>query len=125
MISHFDWLTVTGNVVGASEALIRQHNPHWDMGDGKGIYPQWFSDLMRADFVAIESFSFDIDVPYSHEAWRGRLRASAGIAASLEPRAIERFDADLATMLAADFPQTTLAVPHRIFNPFWGANHGQ
>ncbi len=115
VISHFDWLPVAGNVVAASETLIRKHNPHWDMGDGKGVYPQWFSDLMQADFVAIESFSFDIDVPYSHDGWRGRLRASAGIAASLDQAAIERFDGDLADMLAADFPQSILAVPHRVF----------
>ncbi len=115
VISHLDWLPAPGNVVAASEALIRRHNPNWNLGDGKGIYPQWFSDLMEAGFVGIESFSFDLDLPYSHEAWRGRLRASAGIAASLEPPAIERFDLALAAMLAAEFPENLLAVPHRVF----------
>ena len=114
-ISHLDWLPVKGNVVAASEALIRRHNPQWNLGDGKGIYPQWFSDLMEAGFVGIESFSFDVDLAYSHEAWRGRLRASAGIAASLELPAIERFDHELTAMLAADFPAAVLAVPHRVF----------
>ncbi|HEX8954884.1 MAG TPA: methyltransferase domain-containing protein, partial [Burkholderiaceae bacterium] len=115
VISHLDWLPVTGNVVAASEALIRRHNPAWNLGDGKGIYPQWFSDLMAAGFVGIESFSFDIDLPYSHETWRGRLRASAGIAASLEAPAIEKFDSELAALLAAEFPEPVLAVPHRVF----------
>ena len=30
-----------------------------------------------------ESASLDYDIPYSPEAWRGRIRGSAGIAASL------------------------------------------
>ena len=115
VISHLDWLPATGNVAAASEAMIRRHNPQWNLGGGKGIYPQWFSDLMEAGFVGIESFSFDVDIPYSHEAWRGRLRASAGIAASLEQPAIERFDAELAAMLAADFPEPVLAIAHRVF----------
>ena len=115
VISHLDWLPAAGNVVAASEALIRCHNPQWNLGDGKGIYPQWFSDLMEAGFVGIESFSFDVDLPYSHEDWRGRLRASAGIAASLAPEAVERFDGELAAMLAAEFPEPMLAVPHRVF----------
>lgn len=115
VISHLDWLPVPGNVVAVSEALIQCHNPEWKAGDGKGIYPQWFSDLMTAGFVGIESFSFDVDLPYSHKAWRGRLRASAGIAASLEAPAIEKFDKELASMLAAEFPESMLAIPHRVF----------
>lgn len=115
VISHFDWLPATGNIAAASEAMIRRHNPQWNMGDGKGIYPQWFSDLMDAGFTGIESFSFDVDVRYSHEAWRGRLRASAGIAASLDTPAIARFDVELAAMLAADFTEPVLAIPHRVF----------
>ena len=115
VISHLDWLPAPGNVVAASEALIQRHNPAWKMGGGKGIYPQWFSDLMEAGFVGIESFSFDVDLPYSNEAWRGRLRASAGIAASLEAPAIDRFDHELAAMLASDFPAPVMAVPHRVF----------
>ena len=115
VISHLDWLPAPGNVVAASEALIRRHNPEWELGDGKGIYPQWFSDLMAAGFVGIESFSFDVELAYTHEAWRGRLRASAGIAASLDAPAIEKFDSELAAMLAAEFPEPVLGVPHRVF----------
>ncbi|HEY8026563.1 MAG TPA: class I SAM-dependent methyltransferase [Burkholderiaceae bacterium] len=114
-IAHFDWLPLPGNLVSLSESLITQCNPQWNMGGGKGIYPQWFSDLAQGGFVAIESFSFDVDVPYTHEGWRGRLRASAGIAASLAPDAIAQFDRALADLLAAKFPAPVLAVPHRVF----------
>lgn len=115
VIAHFDWLPLPGNVVDATERLIKAHNPPWDGDDGTGIHPRWFADLANAGFVDIESFSFDIDVPYSHEGWRGRIRASSGVAASLSPEAVERFDDAHRELLARDFPEQPLQVPHRVF----------
>lgn len=113
-IVHFDWLPVKGNVVHVTEQLIQKVNPEWDYGGGAGIYPRWFSDLSEAGFVNIESFSFDVNVSYSHESWRGRIRASAGIGASLPPKKVEAFDSELQTILAASFPEPLL-IPHRVF----------
>ncbi|RZI40888.1 SAM-dependent methyltransferase [Herbaspirillum sp. HC18] len=115
VISHFDWLPLAGNVVEATEALIMRHNPAWKMAGGKGVHPAWFSDLAQAGFLGIESFSFDVDVIYNHDAWRGRIRASAGVAASLEQEAVCRFDEALAELLAKQFPSEPLAIPHRVF----------
>jgi SAM-dependent methyltransferase len=115
LIAHFDWLPLPGSVVVATEALIRKHNPRWQLSGGTGIYPAWFADLAGAGFVGLESFTFDLDQPYSHEAWRGRIRASAGIAASLDPEAVARFDDEHAALLQRDFPQQPLQVPHRVF----------
>ncbi|HEY8102683.1 MAG TPA: class I SAM-dependent methyltransferase [Burkholderiaceae bacterium] len=115
VISHFDWLPLPGNVVEATEALILKHNPTWRGAGGKGIYPTWFTDLAVAGFVGIESFSFDTVVRYSHDAWRGRIRASAGIAASLGGNEVEAFDVELAKLLADQFSNDPLGVPHRVF----------
>lgn len=115
LIAHFDWLPLPGSVVEASEALILQHNPAWQFAGGCGIHWRWFADLAGAGFVALESFSFDLNQPYSHEAWRGRIRASAGVAASLNAAGVERFDAAHAALLAQRFPQPLLQVPHRVF----------
>jgi SAM-dependent methyltransferase len=114
-ISHFDWLPLEGNVVAATEALICEHNPAWKMAGGTGIHPAWFADLALAGFRGIESFSFDVDATYSHEAWRGRIRASAGVAASLAPAAVAAFDTALAELLQQKFPEDPLPVPHRVF----------
>lgn len=116
VISHFDWLPLAGNAVEATESLILKHNPAWKGAGGKGIYPAWFVDLSLAGFVGIESFSFDIDVAYRHEAWRGRIRASAGVAASLPAAAVEEFDRELAGLLQKKFPQEPLLIPHRVFS---------
>jgi SAM-dependent methyltransferase len=115
IIANFDWLPLPGNVVEATENLIHEHNPLWDAYGGNGIHPRWFADLSQAGFVEIESFSFDISVPYSHEAWLGRIRASAGIGASLRPDRVQRFDDAHRELLARSFPEDPLKVPHRVF----------
>jgi SAM-dependent methyltransferase len=115
VIAHFDWLPLPGNVVEATEQLIARYNPVWTMGGGDGLYPVWLRDVAVAGFGNLETFSFDLDVAYSHRAWRGRIRASAGVAASLPPGEVRRFDAELGRLLAERFPADPLAVPHRSF----------
>ncbi len=114
-ICHFDWLPLPGNVVAATEALIEAHNPAWTLGGGDGFYPAWADDAAGAGFGDIESFSFEKSIPYGHEAWRGRIRASAGVGGSLSPEAVAAFDRALAALLAAEFPGEPLQVPHRCF----------
>ncbi len=115
VITHFDWLPLPGNVVEASEQLILQYNPRWGGAGGVGQYPRWAGDVAGAGFTAIETFSFDVDVPYTHEGWRGRIRASAGVGGSLPPADISRFDAEHAALLAEHYPEDPLAIPHRVW----------
>ena len=115
IIAHFDWLALKNNVVEVTEDLILKHNPDWAASGGTGIYPAWLTDLGNAGFTAIETASFDITQPYTHEAWRGRIRASAGIAASLPKDDVVRFDAELAARLRSEFPKELLEVPHRVW----------
>jgi SAM-dependent methyltransferase len=114
-IAHFDWIPLPGNVVDATERLIMKHNPQWRMAGGTGIHAYELADVATAGFVAIESFSFDTAAAYTHEAWRGRIRASAGVAASLPPEKVAEFDAELARLLAAEYPDDPLSVPHRVW----------
>jgi SAM-dependent methyltransferase len=83
-------------------------------GRRRGLYPRWLSDAAQAGFADIETFSFDVAPEYTRESWRGRIRASAGVAASLPPEAVDKFDAALAALLAKDFPEP-LRVPHRVW----------
>ena len=104
IIAHFDWLPMRDNVVAMTEQLVERYNPAWHLGNNSGLYPQWLADVAEGGFAAIETFSFDVDVPYTHEAWRGRMRASAGVGASLAAADVAAFDADLATALADGWP---------------------
>lgn len=113
VIAHFDWLPLEGSVVADTEALIQRHNPDWNMGGGMGMHPQWLPGLSAAGLEDIETFSYDLMVRYPAEAWRGRIRASAGIVA-LDPAAAARFDEEHGRMLADKYPPV-LETPHRVF----------
>jgi SAM-dependent methyltransferase len=119
MIAMLAWLPLDENIVAATEHLIEKHNPGWKLGGYEADAAPYMRDLARAGFEARESFSVDYDVEYSHEAWRGRIRASAGVSANLAPDAVAAFDAEHAAMLARDFPADALQVPHRIVAA-WG-----
>ncbi len=115
VIAHFDWVPLPGNVADATEHLIMRHNPQWKMNGGTGLHPRSLADVALAGFTDLETFSFDLGVPYSHDAWRGRIRASAGIAASLPPEKVAQFDDELARLLDREYPENPLTVLHRVW----------
>lgn len=115
LIAHFDWLPLAGNIVQDTERLILSYNPGWTLHSGSGLYPAWLKDVLEAGFVDLRTWSFDLDVPYSHVDWRGRIRASAGVGATLDAAKVQRFDAELAAMLAAQHAAEPMAVPHRVW----------
>ena len=115
VIAHFDWLPIPGGMVEATEELILRYSPQWELGSGTGLYPHWLPELAAHGFGAIRTESFDVEVPYRPEDWRGRIRASAGVAASLSPEKVEAFDCELTKILATQFPSSPLRVPHRVW----------
>lgn len=115
IIAHFDWIPLRGNLVRLTEKLIEQHNPDWRGGNWNGLYGQWLRDMGEAGFQDVECFSYDEAVDYSPEAWRGRVRASAGIQGSLNQAQVTVFDKDLEKLLADRFPSPILGIPHRVF----------
>ena len=115
VVAHFDWLPLPGNVVEATERLIEQYNPSWHLGGGNGFHLESVPHLYAAGFRDFETFSYDLDVPYTPEAWRGRIRASAGVGASLEPARVNAFDEALARLLEESFRCEVLQVSHRVF----------
>lgn len=100
--------------MAATERLIEAHNPSWVMGGGYGMWPQWVPEVQAGGLSAIETFSFDLEIPYTPEAWRGRIRASAGITV-LDDDKRAAFDGALADMLDADFPGEVVPMDHRVW----------
>ena len=115
VVAYFSWIPLPGSVVEATERLIEKHNRDWGMGGGDGFDLRSLPHLQAAGFSRIETFSYDLDVPYTPEGWRGRIRASAGVAASLAPAEVEAFDAEHARLLEESFPGDLLKIPHRVF----------
>lgn len=114
LICNFSYLALPGSVAGRTEALILQHNPGWPRAGWRGVHPEQVRALDEGGFAQVESFSYTVDVPFSHEAWRGRVRTCNGVGSALSPEQVERFDAELGALLAEAFPGE-LQVPHRIF----------
>jgi SAM-dependent methyltransferase len=115
VIASFDWLPMPETVVAWTEELILRYNHRWALGGSTGVFPEWLTDVRGAGFVELESFSFDIDLPFSHAAWRGRVRASSGVGASMSRANVIRFDEKLRLLLADRFPREPLLVPHRVW----------
>lgn len=120
VIAHFDWLAHSGNVVEATQEIMLRYTPPgdpshgpWRFAHGTGVYPQWLTDLQEAGFTEIETFSFDVQVPYTHEAWVGRIRASGPIAGTLDDAGVQACSRELTTLLRKRFPEDPLTVPHR------------
>jgi len=116
IIAHLDWLGGDHNVVDVTMQAMADFGTGFpdvlDLGR-EGIYPAWTRDLRDAGFLDLRTFSFDWDVPYTHEAWRGRVRASAAVGGRLSEGEVQRFDRSLAERLAGR-PDPFL-VPHRVW----------
>lgn len=114
-ICYRDYVVSPGNLCAVSEELVLVHNPSWAMAGWTGMPSGWAAELVSAGFAGIETFSFDITVPFTHQAWRGRMRTCNGVGASLPEAEVAAFDADLARLLSERFPQEPIMVPHRIW----------
>lgn len=118
VIASLEWREQPGNVVESTRRLIAAHNRRWAADaantDRFAFTFAWGDELEQLGFEGMQRIAFEIAIPYSHEAWRGRIRASAGVGASLPADGVARFDAELAELLARDFPGDPLAVPHEV-----------
>jgi ubiquinone/menaquinone biosynthesis C-methylase UbiE len=110
--SHFSWLPRLDEVARASEALVLEFNPKWSAADWSGRIPpcpEWAEKI----FDVRAMFYFDEPIPFTHESWRGRIRACRGIGASLSLGEVAAFDAAHAALLARIAPDP-FTVLHRI-----------
>ena len=110
--THFSWLPGADAVARASEALVLRANPAWQGAGWSGqvpAEPAWCEGHARVQAM----FWFDADVPFTHETWRGRMRACRGVGATLPGAGVEAFDAALARWLEANVAPA-FTVRHRI-----------
>lgn len=113
VIAHFNYLPLPGSAAEASEALILERRPGWPFAGIWQLEGRWDTHLRAADFQELTSFAYDVDVAYTHEAWRGRMRACNGVI-SLGPERIGEYDDALAQLLLQCFPEP-LPVRHKVF----------
>jgi len=112
VISHFNWLPLSDPVAAASEALVLRFNPNWQAAGFDGniaAVPPWLPNDMTVEAF----FWFDVDVPVTRETWRGRMRASRGIGASLSLAEVQAFDTAHSELLDRIAPPS-FTVKHRV-----------
>jgi SAM-dependent methyltransferase len=114
LICSFSYLPLPRNVAHRTEALILEHNPGWPKAGWRGVHPEQVRALDTGGFREVESFSYAVDVPFSHESWRGRVRTCNGVGSALTDEQVTRFDTELAELLEEGFPEP-LTIPHRVF----------
>lgn len=115
VVCHFCYLPEGGNVAQRTEDLILNCNPGWPLAGSDGRYEKWREHLEPAGFGGVRSWFYDEEVPFSHEGWRGRIRACNGVLALKDAARMQAFDRDLAGLLKAEFPAEPMLIPHRIF----------
>jgi len=113
VIAHFNYLPLPGSVAEASERLLLERHPSWGMAGLARLQGRWDAHLEGAGFQGLTSTAHELDLAYSHEAWRGRMRACNGVLA-LGPDRLGEYDAALARLLREQFPEP-LAVRHEVF----------
>lgn len=113
LVAYFSYLPLPGTMAAATEDLVLRHHPTWRWAGHDGRHPAFAQGLVDAGFVHASTFEFDLPIRFTHESWRGRIRACNGVIA-LPPASIGAFDADLARLLRERFPEP-LVVQHRVF----------
>lgn len=102
-----------GSVAERTEKLILRFQPSWRHANSAGINGQVLRDVQVNGFTNIESFTFDVTHDYTHDEWRGLIRTTSAVGASMPPERLAAFDRDHAAILH-DWPPI-LTIPHRVF----------
>ena len=113
VLSYFSWLPRLDKVVRESEKLILAHNPRWSASDYDGV-PASYYKLVELGLVHRAMFFYDARIPFTKEGWRGRIRASRGVGASMSPEQVERFDREHVALLDGLVEGDSFSVLHRI-----------
>jgi SAM-dependent methyltransferase len=114
-IVSYTYLVAHAPVARETEELILAFNPSWTMAGSTGLHPSRIDEVIRGGLGLVEAFCFDHDELFSHERWRGRMRTCNGVGSGeLPPDEVVRFDAALAALLAAKYPDP-MVVEHRVW----------
>jgi SAM-dependent methyltransferase len=113
VIAHFNYLPLPGSAAAASEALILERLPDWPHAGIQRMEGRWDEQLRAAGFRDLRSFAHEIDVAFTHDGWRGRMRACNGVI-SLGPEHASRYDEALEAALRDHFPDP-FVVRHEVF----------
>ena len=98
IIPMFCYLPMESPIAKRTEDLVLKHNPSWPLGGTEGRSRRSVRDLEGAGFEDVLEDEYDEIVAFSHEGWRGRIRACNGVLALGSEDKIEEFDRALTSL---------------------------
>jgi SAM-dependent methyltransferase len=107
------YIPLPGSIAARTEALILRYCPGWRHANSTGINGQALRDLQICGFQQIESFSFDVEISFTRLHWRGYIRASSAVGASMSPQELQQFDGEHQALI--DSEPEVFQIPHRVF----------
>lgn len=116
ILAQFEPIPVKNDVVEKTREIISRFNTTWHGISSLGMYPQWINGLYLADFSNIETFTFDVTIPFTHDEWKGKMRTDGSIGGSLQHEEVKAFDKTLSLLLKEQFKGDVVQVPHRMFS---------
>jgi 2-polyprenyl-3-methyl-5-hydroxy-6-metoxy-1,4-benzoquinol methylase len=104
LISSTSWLSNANQITRGTEEIIARYHPNFK-GRSKlrnlDPKPAW-----SADYFHLKTYhQYIVSLPFTHQSWRGRLRASKWIAAALPESQVKAFDNDLDKLLKRIAPE--------------------
>ena len=98
------WLPFEDALAQASENLVLKYNPQWT-GAGEKRHPVYVDEkvLKYAELVFHEECA--VQVPFTREAWHGRMKACRGVGASLSGTALADWEQEHLAMLKQNAPE--------------------
>ena len=116
IVAHFDYLPLQDDIAHRTEQLIVKFNPDWPLAGKDCDYTYLIAGIVKAGFDYIDHHFVDEGVPFTHEAWRGRMRTCNGVGSGqLTERQVKDFDRDLQAMLTQHAPDEPVTILHRVF----------
>ena len=91
LLLYMAWLPFEDKIAGESEKLILKYNPKWT-GAGEIKRPLNVTECVYKYFEAVYQEEYEVEVPFTREAWHGRMKACRGIGVSLSPEEIEKWE---------------------------------
>jgi SAM-dependent methyltransferase len=103
-ILYMTWLTFEDEIAKKSEELVLKYNPDWKGANNKRdefTMPDWG----KGKFSVSTFHAYDELIPFTREAWNGRMLACRGIGASLPDDLVKDFSIEHLKLLKAIAPE--------------------
>jgi cyclopropane fatty-acyl-phospholipid synthase-like methyltransferase len=106
------WIPGKSEIARKTEKLVLKYNPKWQ-GYGykpvKSVIPEWSKEYFTIKTID----NYIEDIPFSVDAWLGRIRACRGVAAALTEEQVKLFNEEHEKLLLG-YNQPVLSIPHQI-----------